>query len=209
MFKRLKEWKTKRLFASNALFEMNSILHMLFTSDEAEQEYPCIRVLKKKGEDTVHEFRKHIIPTVLNIVQSENPLIAMRKELISSARNEIRERLLFTEEFHHRRQLIYDEVNKKDPESGWSDEIAAPAARWYEAECICLRLLQSILFEEASGDDWWTAYVKLCEMNYQNLYRCILAKADGDEHSIYPVMLRAGGDALKDYERKILGESGP
>lgn len=211
MFSRLKAWNKKRVFGNTALLEMNAILEMLFTSDEAQEKYPSIRVLKKKGEDTVNEFRKHIIQKVLAIVQKENPLTVMRKELISSVRTECMSRLLFTEEFHGRRQVIYDEFNKKttDPEMLWSDERAAPLAMWNEAECICLRLLQGSMFEEVSQDDWWTAYVKCCEINFENLYRSLLAKVDGEDSSIYPVMLKAGEDALKDYERKILGVSEP
>lgn len=209
MFKSLRNRFRKRRFANTALLKANECLDYLFNSDEAHEKYIGVRVLKKKGQGAIQDLRKHIIQMVLEIVQSNNPIIAMRKALISNIRSDCMNRLLWTEEFHNRREVIYAEFNKdiEDPDLLWSDEKTASLAAWSEAESVCLRFLQMSMFEEVSKEDWWADYVKLYEEHVRVLYRFILAKADGDEPSIYSALVKASQDMLHNLERKVLEES--
>ena len=203
MFGRLKKWWTRRAFQNAALLAAGRYVHELLTAAELPQSCKAIRIIKNTGRG--QEFREDIIRLVLQIVQSDEPLRELRKALMSNVKSDLSNRLLFTEEIYPRRHSIYEYMNREvsNPSLLWTDESVSGVAVWSEAESMCLRYLQGAMFEPISEDDWWTAYVKLYEQNTLNLYRSILARADGEELSILPLLLKAGDAALRDFEAKI------
>ncbi len=212
MFKGLKSAIKKRSFASSALLATNENLNYLFTSEEATNKYKCVAAFKKLGDETTQEFRKGIIQTVSEIVQSDNPILAMCKELILSAQSICMNNVLAREEFYKQRQIIYENMNKKhkDPEAFWSDEKIAVVTIWDEAECLCLRLLQAKMFDDLSQNDWWTDYYKLYELHVEAIYRSIIEQAGGTASttdSVDSVLFGAILKSAQDYERKILEEA--
>jgi len=156
LFKNIKIRIKKNAFAKTALLETNKWLSYLLTSDEACKEYRCIRIIKERGKESVQEYREHIIKKVSTIVQSENPITAMCKELIANVKSECVNRLVWTEEFHSHRHLIYDALNKNvvDIDDYFTDETTAFAMFWCEAESLCLRYLQTKMFDDTSEVDW-------------------------------------------------------
>jgi len=209
MFKNMKKRLKKRTFANTALLETNAWLTYLLTSDEACEEYRCIRVIKEKGDENIQEFRKHIIETVLEIVQSEKPITAMCKALIKNIKEECINRLVWTDEFHSHRQLIYDAINKEndDTDSHMSDVQTATLMLWCEAEGLCLCYLQMKMFDDTSEVDWWLNYAKLHEEYTRNLCQCIVDEANGEIPSFSATLAKAARDGLEDYERRLIEEA--
>lgn len=206
MFKCLKDWLKKRSLGSGAMLQTIQILEDLFSSDEVHNRYVSVRALKKMGGPTVEDFKKHIIQTVLKIVQSNNPLLALRKTLIVNIQSDCMNRLLLSEEFHDRRQVIYNLLNENSGKQEMlsSDETAASIAIWREAESVCLRLIQMSVFNDASEDDWWANYVKLNEQCVKSQYRCMLAEADGKEDLFNLEFLKASEALRLDLEQQVL-----
>ena len=207
MFVRLKRWWARRAFQSKAVLETGLYLQQLFTSENLLESLESVRRIKNDGKEK--EFRKDVIQLVLKIVKSDSPLCEMRKALISNIRSNLQHHLLFSEEIHPRRHLIYEHWNRdqQDPELLWCGRMVASIALWTDAESLCLRHLQDTMFEPTSDNDWWTAYVKLFEQNVLNLYRSILAQADEDDFSLYALLLKEGEIALRDFEAKITREA--
>jgi len=209
MFNRLRTKFKKRLFANTVVLELNKFLFSLFDSTEYEEKYTSIRILKKRGEDEIQAFKEEINEIILEVVQSDNPHIAMRKALISNIKNDSVNRLLWTEEFNEHRQVIYDAVNEygavnEYSENQLSDKSTGSSAVLTEAESICLRYLQLSMFEKDSENGWWSTYVKLYEEYTKHLYRSILAKENNEKSSTSPIFLNACSSLVDDFEQKIL-----
>ncbi|MCW5786079.1 MAG: hypothetical protein KIT49_01055 [Nitrospira sp.] len=94
-----------------------------------------------------------MLEKVQEIVTSQYPLISMRKALVDSLESYILNSAFWGEEFTHRRDQIYVQLNTRGMQL--SDESAAMAAIWADTESLFLRMLQESMFEDVSKDDWW------------------------------------------------------
>lgn len=209
MLKSMEKRHENRDVENTALVGTRSFLNYLFTSDEACKEYRSIGVLRGKGARTLKEFRRHIIQTTLEIMESGNPATAICKRLILNAERDCANRLLWTEEFNSRRQVIYDGLNQETNSIGTliNEEPTARESFWNESETICLLNLQKNMFGENYHEEWWVAYVKLREEHIKYLYRSILDEADGKESSLYDLLAEVTGDNLTEYEHKLMEEA--
>ena len=194
---------------SHALLKVTQIIEELFSLPAAEEKYASIKALKKIGPDEVEAFRKYILKEDMGIVQSDNPVLALRKALIDNIQLDRQSRLLLANEFRSRRQTIYDELNKsiENPHLRWSDSLLSTIAIWSEVEGVCLRQLQTSMVEKGSEGDWWSKYMLKYEEYVGNLYRSYLAKADGQQSSVYSALAKGSHKSVEDLEMKLTGKS--
>jgi hypothetical protein len=162
MFKKLMIRLRKRLFGSKVLLQCNRLLFGLLEDDndnngrqQAQESIGnhCFDIIRKKGSKEIYDFRKNMIEEVLEIVQSDNPIISMRKKLIKQIHSSLHNQMFFNEKFYDRRQELYDVFNCIGGK--YSDETVSVIAIWDEAETYILRLLHLGYFEEISKDDWF------------------------------------------------------
>jgi hypothetical protein len=208
MLKAIMQRYRERSFVNNAMQETAHLIEELFHEHQPEELYVGIKTLKKKGAAEVEAFKKYLLNEVLRIVQSKNPVIALRKALIDNIQFERQSRMLLSGEFSTRRQVIYDELNALyGSNSGlrWSDPTVMTMAVWSEVEGICLRHLQTSMVEKGSDGDWWAAYSRDYTHYIENLYRSFLAKADGQRSSIYSLLVSGSYKAVENLEVKLTG----
>lgn len=172
----------------------------IFASEEACSAFTGARVIYKKGGKALAEFREYIVEKVQKISSSPNPLIAMRKALVESLENYILNSAFWGEEFTNRRDEIYLQLNTG---TQLSDDRAALAAIWADAESLFLRLLQESMFEDLSKDDWWARYSPLYEVHVKSLYRATLAKVDGNINSMHAVLVKATKETTDKFKRHL------
>lgn len=202
------EIKTERLalrmseqeFTKVAVEQTVRNIEHIFASEEACRAFTGARVIYKKGENAVAEFREYMVEKVQKIASSPNPLIAMRKALVESLENYILNAAFWGEEFTNRRDQIYLQLNT---DAELSDERAALAAIWADAESLFLRMLQESMFEDVSKDDWWARYSPLYEEHIKSLYRATLAKADGNINSMHAVLVNATRGTINKFKNHL------
>jgi len=200
----------ERSFVNNAMQETAHLIDELFNDTKAQEMYVGISTLKKKGAAEVEAFKKYLLNEVFRIIQSENPVVALRKALIDNIQFERQSRLLLSGEFSVRRQVIYDELNglyNAGSKIHWSDLTVTTMAVWSEVEGICLRHLQTSMVEKGADGDWWSAYTRDYTHYLENLYRSFLAKADGQRSSIYSLLVSGSYKAVESLELKLTGVS--
>jgi hypothetical protein len=208
-FKGLLNRYRNRAFISSALPKTTQMIEELFTTESSEEMYTSIKALKQRGPEEVAEFREYMINEVLGIARSNNPVIALRKALIENIRLDRQSRLLLADEFRDRRQVIYKELNKsvEDLELLWSDHRVSTMAIWTEAESLLLRHLQKPLLEKGTEVDWWSSYIVGYGKYVENVYRSILAKADGHQSSVYSAFVKASYKVVEDMEHELTAGS--
>lgn len=219
MFTKLRIWWGKRAFGTEVLLTLNNILHDIFECEDSPKdkeslkklkELPGIRILRSKGPEAVQEFRKEMVANVLKIVESDNPIRAMREALIENVQISAWNTLLFTKELYNRRQVIYDLLNKdiglNIEEKCFSDDISGQMYVLTEAESAVLRLLQHSYFERVSKDDWWERYVKVYTDFVEMLYQMLLDKEDGKDYGVAAICLKTMKEQIAAFEKRLLSE---
>lgn len=203
------EIKTERLelhlskddFAKTAVQRTVGNIERVFSSEEACSGFTGARVIYKKGDKVIAEFRKYMLEKVQEIVTSQYPLISMRKALVDSLESYILNSAFWGEEFTHRRDQIYVQLNTRGMQL--SDESAAMAAIWADTESLFLRMLQESMFEDVSKDDWWAKYSPLYEDHVKSLYRAALAKVEGNVDSMHAVMVKATRETIEKFKNQL------
>lgn len=205
------EIKTERLalrmseseFTKAAVEQTVRNIERIFASEDACSTFTGARVIYKKGEKALAEFREYMVEMVQKIASSPNPLVAMRKAIVESLENYILNSAFWGEEFTKRRNEIYLQLNTG---TQLSDERAALAAIWADAESLFLRMLQESMFEDVSKDDWWAKYSPLYEEHVKSLYRATLAKVDGNFNSMHAVLVKATRETTDKFKKHLFEE---
>lgn len=169
----------------------------------------CFDIIREKSsEQDLADCRKRIIDKVTRIVKSDNPLISMRRKLISLIHSDTLNRSFLLEQYGNRRQELYEELNKymDDAEILNSDETASILFIWSEAECCILRCLQSKYFESVGKEDWFSGYCKVYEMFVTSLFDLTLAQIDKEDISIYSITLPIQKKQVEHFQKELIGE---
>jgi hypothetical protein len=218
-FKKIRTKLRKRAFGNKVLFECHRLIYVLIESDDDEYRKKvqeqignhCFDVIAKKGPEEILDFRKILLKDVLQIVTSDNPLIAMRKQLIQEIHLDTINRLFFTERYYNRRQELYDILDKYESklykgnlDISSSDEESAILFMWSEARTCILRMLQGTYFE-AGEDDWFSTYAKAYEILVKQTFDTFLSKKE-EGHLVYAVLLEALGKQVDALQIQIVGE---
>jgi hypothetical protein len=199
MLDRLRRWVDRRARQNATVIDAAKIFEQILAVAPEREGYKAITVIRDTGQE--QELRKWFLETVVTIVSAEIPMLAMRRELMQNVRNNLRNRLLFSDELYPRREEIYrQQTNPDGSMAEWAnDNFTKHSALWTEAESICLRHIQNANFEITGPDDWWTGYVQIVELWTLATYRCMLDRDD----EVSRVLLTAANDTLRDYERRI------
>jgi hypothetical protein len=215
--KKLKIKLRKRAFANTVLLQCNRLLYDLLESDSDNdgrhkiQEIignHCFDIIRKKGSQEINDFRKEMIETVLRIVQSDNPIISMRKELINTIHSDTLNRTFFSEKFFDRKQELYEALNKYLDNSKIvnCDEASSVIFIWSEAHCVILRMLQAEHFEETGKDDWFSSYSKAYKTYMEMLFELILLKKDEKDFSFNGILFPVLKQQIEAFQQKLVGE---
>jgi hypothetical protein len=209
LFKKVLDDYRERVFVKNAVPKTAQIVEELFSSSANQEKYVCIKAIKQKGPEAAADFRKQMVNEVFRIVHDANPVNALRKSLIENIELDRKSRLLLTDEFRDRRQLIFDHLNKSitEPALRWSDSRAAAIAIRSEAATICLRHLQKTMVEKGPEGDWWARYLFAYNKYVESLYRSILTRADGQKGSIYEVEAEENRKVVDNLKLSLAGIS--
>lgn len=191
---------SKEAFANTAIEKTAQDIERVFGSDEACSEFMGARVIRKKGNEAIAEFREHMIEKVQEVVASPDPFIAMRKALVSSIESFINDSAFFLDEFRDRREEIYQQMNVTGTQ--FSDKNAA-LMMWADAESLFLRLLQRSMFEDVSQDNWLARYYSLYEEHVKSLYRTLLARGEGKVDSIHALMVKVSKETTEKFKNQL------
>jgi hypothetical protein len=209
MLRKFKPWINKISLAGLARIKTDEIFLVLFSSPQAEEKYPSVRILKKDGAAAIQNFRRSFSDKVNQIVHSDNPLRSIRQALIKSIQSECLGRLLLSEESQSNRQLVYDVLNegRSDSDQLWSDEICAAVAVWTDLESISLRMLQSELFRKTRMEDWESTYSQAYEGFTKQLFHSILDNKKGQNASLNAVLMKAYRELVLQFEQDLFAKS--
>jgi len=210
MFEKIKEKLNKRAFGNQVVLTSAKMIASFLNDESSKQEYPSSRYFNKHGESAKQEFRKHMMDIIVSIVEDKSPLYAMRRQLISSGKSSIVNRMFFNDEFVDNRASLYGEFNKHCPEVSYSDEICAQVYMWSEAECCVLRALQVMHFEKiTAADDFWKDYMNLYDNQTRTFYKHILESKEGipPSYSVENVLYKHASPLLEQMEKKWTEES--
>lgn len=199
--KRLELNLSKEDFAKTAVHQTAENLKRVFGTEDACSGFTGARVIYKRGEQAIAEFSDHMVEMVKQIVNSETPLLAMRKALIDSLECYILDSTLWVEEFSSRRDALFLELNARGTQL--TAEGAAVGAIWADAESLFLRLIQESMFEEVSKEDWWTKYSALYGEHVRSVYRAALAKADGNCHPLHALLVKTTKDTTDEFKKRL------
>ena len=215
-FKKLRIKLQKRSFANTVLLHCNSLLYELLESEDdkarqtlRETTNNCFfDIIRKKGSQEMVDFRKEVVEKVLKIVQSDDPIISMRKEIIRTIHSDTLNRTFFLEKFKDRRQELYDAFNEKteDGEILNCDETTSVIYIWSEACCVILRMLQHTHFEEAGKDDWFSRYSEACSIYIEMLFEVTLRIKDKKDCSIDGITFPVAKKLLEQFQQNLIGE---
>ena len=216
MFKKLMIRLRKRAFGSSVVLYCNHLLHYLLESDKyihpkEVQEIlgsRCFDIIRKGGSQAIADFRKEMIETVLGIVQSDNPIVNMRKELIHIIHTDTLNRTFFMEKFADRREELYEALNKcmDNAEIVNSDDTASVLFIWSEAQSCILRMLQHTHFEEVGKDDWFSRYSKAYSIYIEMLFEVSLKLKDEKDCSLDGVTFPVAKRLVEQFQEKLIGE---
>ena len=207
----------KRSFANSVLLLCNRLLYELLESDsdsDTRQKIQemignhCFDIIRKKGSQEINDFRKDMIEKVLEIVQSDNPIISMRKELIGIIHVAVLNRTFLLEKFQDRRQELYEAFDKvmDNSEILNCDEVSSILFIWSEAKSCILRLLQFKYFEEAGKDDWFSRYSAAYSIFTEMLFEVTLKLKDKKECSIEGVTFPVAKRQIELFQEELIGE---
>lgn len=164
----------------------------------------CFDVIRKRGIQEINDFRKSMIEDVTKIVQSDNPIISMRKTLIRLIHSDTLNRSFIVEKYAERRQELYEEMNQFG--DGFTDETASVIFILSEAECCIFRMLQQYYFEEVGKDDWFSRYSRVYEMYIESLFNLTLAQIDKEDISIMSITFPAMKKQVEHFQKELIGE---
>ncbi len=206
----------KRAFANTVLLHCNRLLYELLESDsnnarEKLQETignHCFDIIRKKGSQEISDFRKDMIEKVLEIVQSDNPIISMRKELIHIIHTDTLNRTFLLEKFQDRRQELYENFDKVmgNSEILNCDEVSSILFIWSEAKSCILRMLQFKYFEEVGKDDWFSRYSEAYSIYIEMLFEVSLKLKDEKDCSLDGVTFPFAKKLVEQFQEKLIGE---
>jgi hypothetical protein len=204
----------KNAFENTVLLACNSLIFELLESDNSNARDKlhettgnhCFDIIRKKGSQEINDFREDLIEIVSGIVQSDNPIVSMRKKLIELIHTDILNRTFFTEKFADRREELYENINKFDEEGVASDEISSVLYILSEAKICILRMLQHTYFEEAGKDDWFERYSKAFSIYTEMLYEVGLQLKDEKDCSIDGVVFPVVKKQVEHFQEKLIGE---
>jgi hypothetical protein len=217
MLKRILDRLRKRSFANNVLLHCNSLIYELIDDDKdnTSRKYiqediknNCFDVIRKRGPQETGAFRKSLVGKVLGIVQSDNPIISMRKELICLIHSTVLNCMFFSEKFANRRNELYGILNKymdKDQLLN-SDDTASVIYFWSEAEIIILRMLHIQYFEKVEKDDWYSTYSKVYNMYMEMVFESMLSDIDNSQQPMDSTLLPSLKSQLEIYQKNLIGE---
>jgi len=214
-FNKLRIKLCKRSFANSVILQCDRLIYELLEDEknEARQKIQedsgnkCFDVIRNKGAKEIKDFREELIKTVRIIVQSDDPIISMRKELIHTIHSSILNNTLFLDKFYDRRQELYKILDGYmcDGEIANSDEIASLLYIWSSARCTILRMLQHRCFEQTNNDDWFSAYSKACQSHTEMLFELGLAKKE-ERNSVKGLLFKTLSEQLEAFQKKLIGE---
>jgi hypothetical protein len=199
---RMKQFIRRRKFAHTAIVEMAWNLHEMFNSSSALQKYPSLGVLKSQGKTTINAFRKELITKIRKVVHSDNPHVAMRKELMAALEHCILNAMIFDDEFKERRHDLYTMFN--DGGATLSDQLVASSGVWCNAEVLFLTLLQATSFGDLSQEEWCQNYCAVYSEYVKNLYRSVLADIDGKERGDSALFTQIGHQLVEQFRGDVL-----
>ena len=211
----------KRAFANTVLLHCNCLIYELVESDSGDDVrkkahkttishcFDVIRNRDKKGTQEIDFFRKKMIEMVLGIVQSDNPIISMRKELINLIHTDTLNRTFFLEKFADHRKELYESFNKYlgDSEIVNSDDTVSILCIWSIAQLYILRLLQHGYFEKAGKDDWFSRYSEAYSIYTEMLFEVSL-KIDEKDYSpdMECITFPLAKKLVEQFQEKLIGE---
>ena len=209
MFKQVKRWLNNLSLSIIARIKTREILEILFVSPEAERKYSSVQILKKEGKSAILGFIRHVSNKERQIVHSQNPMLAMRQELVKNIQAECLARLLVSEEFHDDRELFYKVLNEGKLDSGqlWSDELVTAAEIWIDLVGIFLRMLNSAVFPETKGEEWTSTYSKAYEGFTKELFHSIRDKNENKSVSVDVIIMQTYRDVVKQFELNLFASS--
>ena len=219
-FKKLQMKLRKRGFANTVLLQCNCLIYELMESDSGDDVrtkahettiihcFDAMRNRDKKGTQDIDFFRKEMIEMVLGIVQSDNPIISMRKELIDLIHISTLNRTFFMEKYFDHRKELYESFNKYlgDSEIVNSDDSTSVLYMWSTAQLYILRLLQHAYFEKADKDDWFSAYSSAYTRYTEMLFELVLSKKDEKDFSINGVLFPVFKQTIEASQQNLIGE---
>ena len=206
----------KRGFANTVLLQCNRLIYELLESDSRNARKKlqetignhCFDVIRKRGSQEINDFRKEMIETVLEIVQSDNPIVSMRRELIDIIHVAVLNRTFLLEKFQDRRQELYEAFDKVmgNSEILNCDEASSILFIWSEAKSCILRLLQFKYFEEVGKDDWFSRYSKAYSIYIEMLFEVSLKLKDEKDCSLDGVTFPVAKRLVEQFQQKLIGE---
>lgn len=205
-------------FNKSVLSSCNSLISALLDDKnnvlrDITQEEPHIKYFfdlsRKKGEVLASNFRKSVMGDITQIVQSENPIIGMRKMLIKKIHSQIFYNRLLDEKFSDRIQELRSYFNKNifvfDRDDLISNKVASVAWISACAECYVLRLLQNHYFERTERNDWFEKYSENYHIYMTHLFHMTLDKIDKIEPSVSILSLTNMKRAIDSHQKMLVG----
>lgn len=208
----------KRSFANIVMFHCNRLIYELLEDDNSDARKSlqgtignhCFDLIREKGSQEINDFKKILIETISGIVQSDNPFVSMRKELIYTIHSNALNRIFLSEKYVGRREELYEFMNQSlsDSDITHSDETASIMYFWSEARSCILRMLQHTHFEKASKDDWFSRYSKAYTTYVEMFFDISLKQKDGIDLSleIDSVTFPVAKKVVEQFQQQLTGE---
>lgn len=221
---RLRKRPQRREFSSRVITDCRSLLDKLLESEDdttrdtfqKSMSFKNFDIIRERGSEAVDDFRQAVNEGVFKIVQDDDPVKSMRKELMRMSNVCIMHQLFISEEFQDRRQELYDmfgssfeyarqEWKPAEPVDNFDDWVVAVMVLRSEAHLVILRSLQMTYFEEVGKDDWFKGYWDSCTVFYRALYRRHLGFTHIDGCTLDDVFLEAM-KTLEELQQELIGE---
>ena len=213
----------KNRFGNTVLLQCHSLIYELVENDKGDAIrktahettiIPCFDIIRRRNErhpKETYDMREQMIKKVVGIVQSDNPIISMRKELLHLIHTTTLNRTFFAEEFCDRRKEIEESLNKYMDDADMDDisdtvDVPGTLCIWGTAELYILRLLHHEYFEKAEEDDWFSRYSQAYSIYMETLFRIDLAQRDGEDCSIYAVTFPVMKKQVEQFQQQLIGE---
>lgn len=215
----------KRSFANTVLLQCHSLIYELVENDKGDAIrkkahettiIPCFDIIRKRNEShpkETYDMREQMIKKVVGIVQSDNPIISMRKKLIQLIHTTTLNSTFFAEEFYDRRKEVEESLNKYMDDADMDDmpdtvDVPGTLYIWGTAELYILRLLHHGYFEKAEKDDWFSRYSEAYSIYTKMLFENVLKQKDGVDWSleISSVTFPAAKMAVEQFQQQLIGE---
>ena len=196
-----KAWKKKLLETTEA------ILHRIFEYEDYEK-HASVKWFNQYGQVVKDDFKGQFMKIINTIANSPTPLYEFRKALFFSTKIDCMHRLLFTDEFNEHREFLLKQMNPDDHQSNSNDEqLSFQSYAFAEAECMVLRHLQAIIFDDVEKkNDWWASYCELVENDFRYLYKLLLEVRDrGIPEVTTAAIVNMSAGLVQQFENRLLG----